>query len=334
MGKKGISLLITLLVVVSLLIGCFGCAAPAPPKEVKLSVVTFVPGATDRVKILLGLFDRITEESGGMLTFEYVGGPEAIPGADQGLAVKNGVVDISMLPGAFYQGIVPEASLLSLTEIDTADMRGSKAQELLIEVHEKGGLFFMGREPAIEQPEFIMSLKDKRVEKPSDLKGLLLGASSLHIEAGAEALGMELSVIPLPEAYTALERGVIEGYSTTERVTFTSGAYEGVKYIIDHPYFKTPTAIIVNLDKWNSLSADYQNLIMDNYWEYLPELISANQEANKQYREKILAAGVEYIKFSDADAKLFLDTIYGAERQRAAEEYPEYGSAIVEALAK
>lgn len=334
MEKKGISLIVTLLVVVGLLMGCFGCAAPAPEGPVELSVVTFVPGAQARVQIFLKLFDKITERSGGAITFKYVGGPEAIPSADQGLAVKNGVVDISMLPGAFYQGIVPEASLLSLTEIDTLDMRGSEALELLQEVHEKGGLYFMGREPAIEEPEFFMSLKDKRVEKPGDLAGIILGASSLHIEAGAEALDMELTIIPLPEAYTAIERGVIEGYSTTERVTFTSGVYEGVKYIIDHPYFKTPTAIIVNLDKWNSLPDEYQDFIMDSYWEYLPELISANQESNKQYREKMLAAGIEYIKFSDSDAQLFLDTIYTAERQRAAEEYPEYGPAIAEALAK
>src|SRR5689334_15364889 len=50
--------------------------------------------------------DRLKDK----LTIRYLGGPEVVPEFQQFEAVRNGVVDVILGAGGYYDGVVPEAT--------------------------------------------------------------------------------------------------------------------------------------------------------------------------------------------------------------------------------
>jgi len=298
--------------------------AAAADKPITLSWVSFTsPMSATAKTIQKGFFDRVNEMGKGELVIKFRGGPEAIAAFDQGKAVQRGIVDISVVPIGFYEALVPGVGGMMLSRVSLEEeRRPGGGYDYLVEMHKKGGLYYLGRGVPTKENFFYLTL-NKRVEKPEDFKGLKVGTATAGF-AAAQAWGASVVSLRMPEYYSAMERGLVDGVATSALSSWVAqGVYEVTKYFVDHPYYQSTVGVIMNLDRWNKLPADLQKLLTEAMVQSEKYQL---EEAEKEYakmRKKIEASGVEFYKFAPEVAKWFLETAYDAAWAYQMKRFPE-----------
>ena len=228
-------------------------------QETVLKAVTFLPTSREKMKIKgIMLIDRInqlaSERAPGELKVQVLGGPEVIPTGNQPIAVRTGTVDMALTCASFYEGLVPVGDIIMLSQVSIDKERQSGALDYIRSLHEKAGLYALGRMDGTREP-FFYAGTTKPISKPADLKGLRAGSISLVGEALSRALGMTFQVMPFGDTYTAMENGVIDVYFNALDTQAALGLSKLKGYtIIDHPVFVDNCLAIVNLAKWRRLS--------------------------------------------------------------------------------
>ena len=74
-------------------------------------------------------------------------------------------------------------------------------------------------------------------------------------------------------------------------------------YAVDHGIYSDNNAIIINMDKWNSLPKHLQDLMIESMKEVEREIPPESRGVFAKHRQGMLDAGMEFIKFSPEDAK-------------------------------
>jgi len=114
------------------------------------------------------------------------------------------------------------------------------------------------------------------------------------------------------EIWTALDRGVIDGVIDPTTLIATFRWYDRLKYLIDHKFYNLHTAITFNLDSWNKLPSDLQNLITEAMIEVEKDVTLFFDKEERDAYDEIVKGGVKPVKFSPPEAEKFLNTVYGA----------------------
>ena len=308
-----------------------GFAKPAKP--ITLNYVSFIPVANFEFAEFRRVFiDKVNEKAKGELIINVRGGPEVIPAYDLGMAVQKGTIDMSMIPTGFFETMVPGADATRLSELTPFEERKNGAYDYILEQYKKAGLYYLGRQQHQHTPFFYLFL-NKRCEKPEDFVGLKIGSSpSFH--AFYRGLGGIVTRVAMPEYYSGLERGVIDGLGTSLFNWAGAGIQEVTKYCIDHPFYTPTPAVAVNLDSWNRLPKHLQNLMTESLLESLrawPALAAKKIEEDKQKGRK---AGVEFITLSPDVAKWYLKTAYDEAWKEEEKKAPEVARKLRELLTK
>lgn len=307
--------------------------APKTKAPIKLSLVTFQPTGAIKTKMFLEVIRRINERAKGELVIEVKGGPEVVAGLDQPKAVQKGIIDMALTATTYYKSLVPEAYLVLFSRITSKREREVGFYELLLDLHKKNGLFYFGRAEAVDVPSFSI-VSTKRVKAPSEMAKHRLGISGPHIKAFPESLGMSLLLIPLPDAYTSLERGLVDFYSTPWHTHVSFKLQEVCKYVIDHSYLAPNSVLIANLSAWEKVPKHLQDLVRNTYFEVTDEQIPEYTKLLENSRQVMRNAGVEFVKFSQADAQGFIETLYKTEIESHLKELPQHGPKLMELLRK
>ncbi len=332
MKNKILLFSIALMMVISLVIA--SCAAPAPapkPEPIVLKMVTFLPNYPS-FDMGWDWKDKLEERAKGQLTIDYLGGSEVIPGFDQPEATSKGVVDMYWGPLTFLQGVVPETKAINLTEVNTLELRKRGFYELMNEVLHKNNVHDVGNLKTVGSGFGIHP--NVLVEKPEDLKGLKLRSTSLYLSM-LEFWGAIPVTMPGDEIYTAMERGVIDGFSWTfSSAILRNSWYEVTKYTIAHPFGGPDLSIVVNLDTWNRIPKPLQKLMVDTLVEVSADWLSHWEEDYTRLLKQLEEKGMEPIYFSEGDAKRYVDSFYEAGWAGLMEKAPEYGPKLREVSSK
>lgn len=290
---------------------------PAPPpapkpttKPIVLKTVAFLPGFIESMHYVGVFRDRINERSKGELIIDWIGGPEIIPGFDLGEAVRTGVIDMTCTPSAWYKAQLPEAHSFHLSEYTPAEERESGFYDFMVKLHkEKMNTYYLGR---IKTASGFVLFLGGWIDKPQDIAGLKIAGTEINMPF-MYALGATPLNIPPMEIYTAMERGLMDGFMDARSVVAATGAAEVTDYMVDHEFYQaTNLGLQVNLDTWNKMPKHLQQLMIDTMIELEPELADYFIAAEARVRQKILDAGTEVIMFSPADADWYVETAYRA----------------------
>src|SRR3990170_8416403 len=226
-------------------------------QETTLRVVSAFGENTQYVKNLEGFIRKLNADGKGSLQLNFIGGPKAMPPFEVGNAVRTGVIDIAMTTGAFYTNIMPEADALKLAQVSAPEQRKNGAYELINRIwNEKANMVYLGR--VIDFTPFHLYLT-KKIDK-ADLTGLKLRITPVYREF-FQALGATVVQTPPGEVYTALERGVVDGYGWPITGIFDLGWHEKTKYRVDPGFYNAEVSLIMNLDKWKGLNAKQRGLL-------------------------------------------------------------------------
>ena len=101
-----------------------------------------------------------------------------------------------------------------------------------------------------------------------------------------------MKVVPFSEAYTALERKVVEAWFASNSAITSFAGQEQLKFCVDHAVFVDPTLVIVNLAKWNSLSKSAQNALQKTMMDHCAEFGRLNTEDETKSIEVCKKAGI------------------------------------------
>ena len=93
-------------------------ATTAQAQEVALRAVTAFAEKTTYSRGFEAFVERVNEAGKGVIRINYIGGPKAMPPFEVGNALKNGVVEIANVTGAFYTNLLPEADAWKLVRYD------------------------------------------------------------------------------------------------------------------------------------------------------------------------------------------------------------------------
>src|SRR5207302_858895 len=224
--------------------------ALASAQEVTLRVVSAFPENQYYVKRTVEWIGKANKEGKGVLQMNFIGGPRAIPTFEVGNAVKTGVVDMALTTGAFYTNLMPEADALKLAEVSAAEQRRNGAHDLINQIwQEKANMYYLAR--VVEFTPFHLYL-NKKIDKP-DLTGLKIRITPVYRDF-FQSMGAAVMTTAPGEVYTALERGVIDGYGWPIHALFDLNWQEKTKFRVDPGFYNAEVSLVVNLDKWKSLA--------------------------------------------------------------------------------
>ena len=304
-------------------------AAPAAAQEVTLRVVSAFPENSVYVKRLENWIERVNAEGKGVLQLNFIGGPKAVPTFEMGKAVQGGVVDIGMAAGAFYTNVFPESDALKLAEMVVAEQRRNGAFAYINKVwNEKGNMQYLGR--VVENQPFHLYL-NKEISKP-DLKGLKIRITPVYRDFFG-AMGATLMQTAPGEVYTALERGVVDGYGWPVGGIFDLNWHEKTKYRVDPGFYDAEVSLVANLKKWNGLTAKQR--------EFLQQQVINMEGRNDFWKaygaeeiKRQTAAGIKSITFDAATTAAFRKQAYDSGWAGVIKLSPTHGPAMQKLLTR
>ncbi|MBV8837052.1 MAG: TRAP transporter substrate-binding protein DctP [Alphaproteobacteria bacterium] len=265
--------------------------------------------------------ERVNAAGKGVIQITYIGGPKAMPPFEVGNALKNGVIDLANATGAFYTNLMPEADAWKLTQKPMAELRRNGGYEYMARLYEqKLNAVFLAR--LVDNNPFHLYL-NKKIASP-DLTGLKLRITPVYRDF-FQALGGTVVQTAPGEVYTALERGVVDGYGWPITGIFDLGWNERTKYRVDPGFYTAEVSILVNKSAWDKLTDPQKAVLAKAAAEGEGEAAAEYAKENAADTEKQTKAGIEAITFDDAGTKKYVDTAYEAGWAGVIRQSPEHG---------
>jgi TRAP-type transport system periplasmic protein len=273
--------------------------------------------------------DKVNADGKGKIQINYIGGPKAMPPFEVGNALKSGVVDIANVTGAFYTNVFPEADAWKLTERPMAELRKNGGFDYMAKMYaERMNAVFLARH--IDDNPFHLYLT-KPIARP-DLTGLKLRITPVYREF-FQALGATVVQTPPGEVYTALERGVVDGYGWPITGIFDLGWHERTKFRVDPGFYSAEVSILINKASLDKLSTEQKKVILDAA-AWLESQAAETAKENATDTEKQKAAGIQVIEFKGADGEAFRAKAYETGWAGIIAKSPEHGPKLREFFSK
>jgi len=269
-------------------------------QEVTLKAVNAFNEGTYYARNFERFVKKVNEEGKGVVQINYLGGPKSIPTMEQGAALRNGVVDLANTTTSFLAGVAPESLALNYATLTWAELRKNGAVDYLNKSMLERGLYYYAR-TGDGVPYHIYL--NKKIDK-ADLTGLKIRIAPIYREFFTK-LGATVVQIPPGEVYTALDRGVVDGYGWPLLGIFDLGWHERTKFRVDPGFYNIELGVVFSAKAWNALTPA-QRAFFDKQVAWLEglnaDMVTKDAPADIKRQQE---AGIQVIKLSDDEAKRF-----------------------------
>lgn len=211
-----------------------------------------------------------------MTTFDQMG----IAGSDVYRMLGDGVFDVGMTIADYTVGDAPELEGLDVPLVATTaseaktmvDAARPMVEDIMRERFNSKALAI-----AAYPPQVVFC--DAEIASLEDLEGLKIRGSGRMTTKFLEALGAEGVNVDFAEVPGALERGVIDCGVTGAGSGYNAGWWEVTTHFMTLPLGGWDSVVTaMNLDKWNSLSEEHQELIQTTIKEDFEDRAWADAE--------------------------------------------------------
>jgi TRAP-type transport system periplasmic protein len=285
-------------------------ASTAGQKPIQLTLLSGF-GEMDPVNTFTKPFvDLVNKKGEGGLSIRYAGGPEVMSTQDQSNALQNGVIDIDFNAITRFSGILPDTGVVQLSRISAMEERTSGYYDFIVERMKTIKILYLGRG---NTPTYYYYSLNKSISKVDDLAGTKARTTATY-EAFLKALKVVGVSMPDSDVYNSLQTGVIQGFILPIWTQDQMKLYEVAKFFIDYPFYTAGgTAYMMNLDSFNRLPKNYQDIILQSTIEIEKQNYDYFTAFATKSRDSVMGKGMKPIKFSDEDAKRFLDLAYDSQ---------------------
>jgi TRAP-type transport system periplasmic protein len=274
---------------------------PASAQTIDLKLSHWGPPSHVNQKVFLPWAEMIEKKSGGKLKVTVFAAGILGKPADHWDMAQNGVVDISWGTHNYTAGRFLLTSAMDLPFQSNSAKGASRAlQEYYVKhlqkEHEKVKVLWL-QSPA----PFQLHMVSKVVLAPDGMAGLRIRTGGGQVSEIVKSLGAVPVALAVPETYNAMERGVVDGTILPYEAAKAFKLAEVEKHVVDVRMFTTSQFTIMNLAKYNSLSADLKKVIDELSGVWGAEFAGAAwDKAEDEGLEAMAKAGVQLHKLTDA----------------------------------
>ena len=236
-------------------------ATPAAAAGVKLRFANF-PGASTFPCIAMERWaDDVRKKLGDAVEIETYPGGTLLEAKNMVRGVMMGQADIGCISLAYHPGAYP---FLSVFELPLGFASAEDVSEVMWEVLQKHSPAELEKIQVIavfsSSPSQILSAKP--LTGPEDLEDLVLRSSGILADVAA-TFGASPVSMPQSDTPEALQKGVVQGVFTSFDVLKDYNFAESCRYgmVVDMPVY--PMMFFMNKKKWESLSPEVRNAIME-----------------------------------------------------------------------
>ena len=241
---------------------------------------------------------RVNENTGGAVTVEIY--PNSVLGGEneQLQQLIQGSIDCDMVSGvAMYQGYDARAGIEDLPFLFTSAESAHKALDgeygvkLAEEVLEPVGTKVINY---WENGMRHFTNDVRPIVTPSDMKGIKFRSANSPIRIKMfEACNASVVPMQFSELYTALQQGTVQGQENPIPLIETSNFDEVQKYLSLSGHIYNATVLAFNPDKWNSLSPELQEVIINAANEARDYERELNAKESDDAVERLKSKGME-----------------------------------------
>ena len=253
--------------IVWLIIGAiFFWTATAPAKPITLRFADQNPEQGWGVTAATGpLLQKIEAATKGQVKIQPYYSQTLCKGKDAWNAAQVGITDMAWCFHGYWADMTPLTDVISLPGLpfNTAQEGSAvlwriyeKFPEIQKEFDKVKVLLFYTSEP------YSLNTRKKQVKSLEDLKGMKIRMTGGPPTEMMKALGGVPLLIPMPDNYISLQKGVMDGCSLPWEGLLSWRLYEVVDYTTVVPFPAVYFSVVMNLNKWNSLTEEVQNNIM------------------------------------------------------------------------
>jgi len=207
---------------------------------------------------------KVEDATKGRVKIEIFPAQTLVKGPDIWNAVKTGVADMGWCFHGYWADMTPLSDVITLPSLPIKS--SEKGSEVLWRLYEKF--------PTIQNeykdvhvlqlwasnPYFLITTK-KQVKTMEDVKGLKIRVVGGPPTEQLKALGGIPTLIPMPDTYLSMDKGVIDGMGAPWEAIHGFRLYEVVKYYTIVPLSAVYFSMSMNKKKWESLPKDIQQAI-------------------------------------------------------------------------
>ncbi|MBS3650568.1 TRAP transporter substrate-binding protein DctP [Pseudaminobacter sp. 19-2017] len=261
-------------------------------------------GFSPTAEVGKNFMENVNRLGEGKVKVQYVGADDVLPPFDQPEALVNGVFDVWYGAPNYWAGIVPGGDITELSPLTIPDGGpGSPLYDYMVQLYAAKGVRHLGHaagDPG-EGAHYVST--NFPVKSVDDLKGKKLRVAPLTRHF-VQAAGAESVTLPPSEIFLAMDRGTVEGFSWPVADAFTRYGWQNVtKYMIEQPMYRSGGSVAMNLDKWESLSPEVQDILLKAIAETQRFALDWFQKNQEEQQKIMVEAGMEIVKLSDEEAK-------------------------------
>ncbi|MEM6727688.1 MAG: TRAP transporter substrate-binding protein DctP [Pseudomonadota bacterium] len=236
--------------------------------------------------------DKVSEETDGRFDFTF-SGPEVVPPGQQFEPISSGIFDLGMNAPSYISGTtgVPFAFFALPPDAELWRERGywDAADEEFQRFNQKLLAFVSETD---QENAFHIVLSEPLGDGETPLAGKKIRGNAFYAPM-VEPLGGSLVNLPGGEIYPSLERGVVDGAGWSVNGTASLKLQEVAGYMMRPTFGTLPTYITMNLDKWNSLSAEDGEMMLRLGREVEQEAASYSSVDTQEALDMMMAGGME-----------------------------------------
>ncbi|WP_102107894.1 TRAP transporter substrate-binding protein DctP [Oceaniglobus roseus] len=283
-------------------------AAPAWSMDTLTAVHAF-PATLIYTKSFLEFVDKVNEAGKGVVEIQVRGGPEAIGMFQQADAVRDGIVDMVYTPGSFYGGALPEKDALVTSNLTAIETRENGGLDLIDRIHqEKMGVKYLGWfDSGVTYNLWTRNEPKLDAEGNLDVAGLKLRGNAVYNAFFTDYLGAQVIDLPTTDVYSGLETGVVDATGWTQIGLIDLKWNEFLNYRIEPNFFSTDLGVIVNLDKWNSLSDESRKILTEQAIQHEKDSVMAMRAKRDEDFKALEEGGMKVIALEGDAAKNYID---------------------------
>jgi C4-dicarboxylate-binding protein DctP len=242
----------------------------AAPSKISLVMAGSVHPSGSPSKAVVRFIEAVKRDTDGQVVIQYFAGSKLYADKDIPTAITEGACDMALTNLGTWSGVSPSLVALDLVcgmfksinhyyACEDGLLGKLLSQDLVAKKVHLIGFATLGSVQTI-------LARNKLIKEPSYLKGLLIRSPTLGTQWFVGAFGGTPTFVSSVEVYSALQRGTVDGVICNARTIPAYKWYEPCPYVTWIMVCPgTPFGIVANLDKWNNLPSEIQEIIAKDW---------------------------------------------------------------------
>lgn len=267
--------------------------------------------------------DEMKEKTNGAIQFDMYYSNSLYKDAEMVEVVPEGAVEIVQTNLGQWTGVVPEISIFNMHTIfkDNEHFLAVQADEEMFNIIDQA----MQEKANCKLIAWIDFGQNTIISKTpihtmEDLHGKVIRCDSEYAQYFIKALTGSPQSMSVADVYSALEKGVVDGAIAGFSSFVDRSWYEVADYVVDEFFTKTLDAFVCNLDWWNSLSAEEQEMLQEACQSAYEWTCTASVEAETNAKATLEEKGIELIQLTDEERTRWEEAVTPAEAEKLASQ--------------